>query len=629
MQLFSGYVRTKDKKCLDKFKDAPLRTLEDVQGLDEYAGILADGVILIDFDDQAQAEIMMHIVEDLQLDCRVYQTTRGRHFLFKNKNHGVNKNGTKQKLACGLTADIKVGGRNAYEVLEFAGEERFIEWDIEPGGEYQELPKWLYPVKSRTNFLEMQPGDGRNNALYSYILTLTAAGFSKEESRECLRLINDYILEEPLSEDELETILRDEAFPKDTFFEKNRFSHDAFATFIKNNDHIRKINGQLHVYRGGAYVPGAREIESLMIQHLPMLKAAQRTEVLKYLDIITEAGTVADAKFIAFQNGIYDLTTGELSDFSPDIVITNKIPWEYDSGAYSELADKTLNKLACGDKKIRALLEECIGYCFYRRNELSKAFILTGDKSNGKSTFLDMVRNVLGDENCSSLDLGELDERFSVATLGGRLANIGDDISDEFLQGKSVAMFKKIVSGNEVKAEIKNDPNIFFMRPYVKLLFSANDIPRMKDKTGAVLRRLVIVPFNAKFSKNDPDYDPYIIWKLREPEVMKYLCRIGVEGLQRVIKNNGFTTSEKVEKEIQDYEISNNPILLFLQDWDITKIENQPTKDIHKAYRVFCIENGFSEMTLANFSKELGRRLGLTVARKRVNGRLIGVYVRG
>ena len=629
LQLFKGYVRTRDKKCLDKFKDAPLRTLEEVKDLPEYAGILANGIILIDIDDQEQSEILMEIVEDKQIDCRVYQTTRGRHFVFRNPENGVKKCATKTKLACGLTSDIKIGDHNSYEILKFNGEDRFIEWDVEPGREYAELPKWLFPVKSKENFLEMEPGDGRNNALFSYILTLTGAGFSKEESREAIEIINQYILKEPLSEDELEIILRDEAFPKETFFEKGRFLHDNFAIFLKNNDHIKRINGQLHVYRDGAYIPGTREIESKMIQHLPMLKAAQRTEALKYLDIITEEVKVAESNLIGFANGIYDISTGELMDFSPDIVITNKIPWDYDSGAYSELADKTLNKLACGDKAIRALLEECIGYCFYRRNELSKAFILTGDKANGKSTFLDMVRNVLGDSNCSSLDLGELDERFSVATLGGRLANIGDDISDDFMQGKSVAMFKKIVSGNEVKAEVKNDPNIFFMRPYVKLLFSANDIPRMKDKTGAVLRRLVIVPFNAKFSKDDPDYDPYIIWKLRDPEVMRYLCRLGIEGLRRVIENKSFTTSAKVEKELKDYEVQNNPILLFLQETELSRIENQPTKDVHKAYRVFCIENGFSEMTLSTFSKELNRRLGLVVTRRRINGKLVGIYIKG
>ena len=85
---------------------------------------------------------------------------------------------------------------------------------------------------------------------------------------------------------------------------------------------------------------------------------------------------------------------------------------------------------------------------------------------------------------------------------------------------------------------------------------------------------------------------------------------------------------EKVEKAVKDYEVSNNPILLFLQDTELSQIENQPTKDVHKAYRVFCLENGFTEMTLANFSKELNRRLGVTVARRRINGKLVGIYVK-
>lgn len=135
--------------------------------------------------------------------------------------------------------------------------------------------------------------------------------------------------------------------------------------------------------------------------------------------------------------------TGELKPFSTDIVITNKIPWDYKPDAYSELADSTLNKLACGDAAIRALLEECIGYCFYRRNELGKAFILTGDKSNGKSTFLDCVKAILGDRNISALDLKELGDRFNTSMMFGKLANIGDDIGDDFLQGSQVSVFKK------------------------------------------------------------------------------------------------------------------------------------------------------------------------------------------
>ena len=621
MKLYKGYIKTKGKKPVEKFENC--HPFEEVKDLPEYAGVLADDVILIDIDDGEQSEILMDIVEDMQLDCIVRQTTRGRHFLFKNS--GVNSCGTHKKLACGLTADIKIGLHNSTQQLKLNGEERFIEWDCE---EPQDLPKWLFPVNSDVDFFNMDEGDGRNSALYSYILNLTQAGFSKDETRQTIEIINKYILKEPLGEDEIELITRDEAFPKETFYKGKAFLHNNFAVFLKNNDHIKRIQGQLHIYEDGAYISGAREIEHKMVEHLPMLKAAQRSEVLKYLDIICPSDTpTADAKLIAFNNGVYDLTTGVLQPFNPDIVITNKIPHNYNPAAYSELADKTLDKLACGDKTIRALLEECIGYTFYRRNELSKAFVLTGDKSNGKSTFLDVVKNVLGQENYSALDLAELDERFSVATMAGKLANIGDDISDDFLQGRSISNFKKIVSGNQIKAEFKGQ-DAFFFNPYVKLLFSANDIPRMKDKTGAVLRRLVIVPFNAKFSKDDPDYDPFITWKLRDESVMEYIVKIAVEGLKRVLVNNAFTESVKVEKELEEYEVQNNPILLFLQEHEEWEFINQPTKNIHRMYKVFCVENGFGEMTLSNFSRELNKRLGLVVKRIRVNGKLTGIYAK-
>lgn len=627
MNLYKGYIPTKDKVPQAKYKDGKnLLDFEQVKNLPEYAGVLADDVILIDVDDGDQSEMLMDIVEDLQLDCIVRQTSRGRHFLFRND--GVEKCGTHVRLACGLTADIKIGKNNSIQVLKVDGAERFVEWDTD-GRDLQELPKWLFPVSSKTDLLHLDEGEGRNATLFGYILTLCNNGFTKDEARECLTIVNNHVFETPLPDEELEIIFRDEAFPAESFFNGRTFLHNNFALFLKNNNNVKRINGLLHVYNNGEYVAGYGRIEQMMIHHLPMLKAAQRQEVIKYLEISCPTNApLADAHYIAFKNGVYNIATDELMDFSPTLVITNKIPWDYDPNAYSELADKTLDKIACGDAEIRSLLEECIGYCFYRRNELSKAFILTGEKSNGKSTFLDMVKNVLGRENVSSLDLGELDERFSVATMAGKLANIGDDISDEFLQGRSVAMFKKIVSGNEIKAEFKGQ-DAFFFDPYVKLLFSANDIPRMKDKTGAVLRRLVIVPFNAVFSKADPDYDPYIVWKLKDEAVMKYLVRIGIEGLKRILENNSFTESRKLTKEIEQYEIQNNPILLFLQEKDVSEIVNQPTKDVHKAYRMFCIENGFSEMTLSNFSKELKRRCDLNVVRRRINGKLTGIYIKG
>ena len=134
----------------------------------------------------------------------------------------------------------------------------------------------------------------------------------------------------------------------------------------------------------------------------------------------------------------------------------------------------------------------------------------------------------------------------------GKLANIGDDIGDEFIANASV--FKKLVTGDRVNVERKGqDP--FEFNNYSKFLFSANNIPRIKDKTGAVQRRLVIVPFDAKFTPNDADFRPFIKDELCEQGSMEYLALLGLQGLKRVLGNAQFTTSSRVQGQLDELSL--------------------------------------------------------------------------
>ena len=624
-ELFKGYVPTKDKKCLLKFKNktaADLQTYDQVKNLPEFAGILNDETILIDIDDMEQSEILFNIVKDLNLNCRVYATSRGKHFLFKNEIVETNKIHT--KLAIGLEADIKLGTRNSYSILKFDNNEREILYDSD---EYDSLPKWLVPIKSSYDFLNMENGDGRNQTFFNYILTLQSNDFTEDEATQTIRLINKYVLSEPLDDKELDTILRHEAFKKPVFFKRGKFLFDKFAIYLKNTNHIVRINNQLHVYRDGIYIQGQREIESTMIEHIPDLTRARRSEVLSYLDILIRNNVkTSGANLIAFKNGIYNIETDELIEFSPNYIITNKIDFNYNPNAYSELLDKTFDKLSCDNKQIRDLLEEAVGYCFYRRNELRKSFILTGDKKNGKSTFLAILKELLGDENTSALDLNELAERFSSASLFGKLANIGDDIGDEFISNP--ATFKKIVSGDRIKGEDKGQKEFFF-NPYCKLLFSANNIPRIKDKSGAVLDRLVIIPFDAKFSRDDPDFDPYIKYKLIQEDSLEYLILLGIKGLKRVLENQTFTKSDKVARSIEEYEEMNNPILLFFKESEEDEIVNEPTNEVYRKYNEFCLANSFTPMSKIEFSKQIRRRFDLEIINKTIKGKKYRIFMYG
>lgn len=624
--LFKGFVPTKDKKCLMKFKNAhpgDLQTYKQVCNLPEFAGILNTETVLIDVDDMEQSEILMKIVEDLQLGCRVYATSRGKHFLFRNP--GLESCRTHARLACGLDADIKLGTRNSYSVLKYADKERPIIYDIHNDEEYDLLPKWLTPIKSKVNFLEMEEGDGRNQTLFNYILSLQAHDFTMDEARQCLGIINDYILSEPLADDELETLSRDEAFQKPVFFKGKTFLFDKFATYLKNSRHIIRINGRLHIYRDGVYCAAEPEIEAAMIENIPGLNRSKRVEVMSYLDLLVRNNSrPAGAEYIAFRNGIYNIVERTLQPFSPEIVVTNKIDHDYNPAAECELVDRTLEKLACGDSEIVQLLCEAVGYTFYRRNELRKAFMLTGEKKNGKSTFLAMVKTLLGDDNTAALDLEELNLQFSPASLFGKLANIGDDISDEFI--KNPARFKKIVSGDRIRGEFKGK-NEFFFDPYCKLFFSANNIPRIKDKSGAVIDRLIIIPFNATFSKDDPDYDPYIKYKLIQEDAIERLIVLALEGLDRVLQNQCFTTSGKAQKELEEYEINNNPILLFFAENGVEQIVNHSTSGVYMRYSEFCIANSFQAMSQIEFSKQAKKHYGLDIVTKSIKGKKTRIFV--
>jgi putative DNA primase/helicase len=639
---FKGFTPTKNaskKPLLAYTKVENHFSLQEMQTKEGFIGILADDVIMLDADTEEASEALLKIIQEEKLSCMVTQRENGRgiHVYFYDLNETVSQNYTGVTLACGSIVDIKIGRRNGYDCLKFNGDERYIIYDCPP---YQNIPKFFLPLKGfKENFASMGEGDGRNQALFNYILTLQSHDFTNEETRETIKILNKHILKKPLSEKELNVILRDEAFKKQSFFKGTRFLHDKFAEYLKRDCHVIKLNGQLHSYQGGVYVAGRLPIEKAMVKELPFLTDAKRKETLKQLDIICDSTPLSGVNFIAFKNGIYNVIDKSFSESNPNIVVTNMIPWNYNPAAESELLDTTLDKIACFDSNIRSLLEECIGSCLYRSNTLGggKAFILTGEGSNGKSTFIDMIKDILGEENIASLDLKELGDRFKTAELFGKLANVGDDISSEYIPNASV--FKKLVTGERVNAERKGqDP--FEFNNYCKFLFSSNDIPKMggaKD-SKPLRRRFKIIPFDAHFSPDDADHNTDIRNELAKQEHIEYAILLGLKGLHHVLETQKYTDSKKVEEQLEEFEVRNNSVKAFVVECEENdfegdcKIINEPCSKVYRHYEEFCFRNGHKNVFSRNeFGKQLQRILPVTTKASRVKeegNKVCKVYVK-
>lgn len=617
--MFKGFIPMKGKRPTEKVRGRTnFYELEEVEHLNEYGGVLSDDFIMIDVDEYEQSETLLKIINDLNIKCNMIQTSRGKHFYFKNTQ--VTSNAIQKVTAIGITVDVKLGCKNAVVPLKIDGKVRPITIldEVDP------LPIWLTIIHNVPDFNNLEDGDGRNQTFFNYILKLQSNVFGKEDIKETIEIINKYILKDPLTNEELEVILRDEAFSKPNFYggaNGKTFLHDKFAEYLRNEENIVKIDGILHIYKDGIYSDKCNDIEKAMIKYIPMLTKSKRTEVLNYLELIAPERQLSPGTHIVVANGLLNIETMDVEDFTPSYISKNKIPIAYNPAAYNESMDKTLDKIACNNQNLRYLIEEMIGYCLLRRNELGKSFILTGEGSNGKSTLLDVIKELIGKENISSVSLGELGQRFKTAELYGKLANIGDDISNNYIDDNS--LFKKLVTGETVNVERKGkDP--FDYNNYSKLIFSANEIPRINDTSNGLKRRLVLIPFKAKFSKNDPDFDPFIKDKLLSNEALEYLLAKAFLGLLRVLFNRAFTEVAAVEEELYEYEKLNNPVIAFLDEG--YKIENESTSEVYTKYATYCLDSRLKPLSKIAFGKEMSKR-GFKSKQVKIDGRNIRVYV--
>ena len=593
------------------------KTYEEVKDEDSLAILVDAPYVVLDFDSMDQFNVMKQIVKDKNLNTRIMASTRGGHIWFKSDI--PLKNNVDINTPLTLQVDVRSHGKYSYVKVKDNGVWR--EW-LTFDEEVDTLPEYLKPIHHDVELFRMKNSDGRNSTLFSYIITLTSAGLSKETIRDTFKLINDYIFDDKLSSSELNTILRDEAFDnlRPAFFDKSTFLHHIFGDYIANNNYIYTYNNRLYMYKDGWYTQDTTIIEAKMIEYIPNLTQRQRREVLSYLLLKAEPLPDINPYMIACTNGSIDIRDKKLREHSPTDFVRNKVNTRYDENAYVEVVDEVLDKISVNDPQLRKLIEEMMGYALIPTSKFQKAFILYGDGANGKSTLLDIITDVIGDTNISSLSLQELNHNFKLSEITNKLVNIGDDISDQYLEDSSI--FKKLVSGDEVTVDKKNEQP-YKMRNYATMLFATNNLPTTKDKSTGYSRRLSIIPFEAVFSSTDPDYDPFILDKLTTPEAKSYILNLAIDGIIRVFAQNGFTEVDRVDDILNDFLKENNNVIAFLSEFDI---EGQVSSDAYNEYTYWCAQNGVSNYKIRKFNSEVRKNSDMDTVIERIGGQSSQVW---
>jgi putative DNA primase/helicase len=610
------YVALNDKKQpIEKLSGGghPLSEVKDARSI---GVLIPEPYVVFDFDSPSDAEIMIRLVNELDIKCLMMQTSRGVHLWFRTSE--PLKNSVKVRAAIGVNYDIRSWGKLSYVVVKKDGQWR--KWlKTVPGEEIEEPPFWLRPVLYNQAFKDFVPGDGRNRVLYEYILILQQRGFTREQIRETLRIINRFMFEVPLDEKELSTIYRDDAFKPDEeivrevslskcFKDDGSFLHNEFAHLLVSGMNIVTVNGLCYVYDQGYYRYAERDIEQAMIRLYPTIRRNQRAEVMDYIKILTHKSSAeieVPEYIINVKNCRLDVRTGQQLPFDSSVLDFVRIPVVYDPEAYHEVLDQMLNRVFKNDIQVRALFEELVGYTLIRNCRFRKGFLFYGGGSNGKSTILNLLKKFLGEENVATIELEKLSDRFKTAELENKLANIGDDISHREIQ--DTGTIKKLFTGESVTVERKGqDP--FTLKSHAKMIFSTNQIPRIADRSQGMYSRLMLVPFTASFQPSDVDFDPFIEDKITTPEALSYLLNLGLRGILRVLNQNRFTTPKVVEEALEEFERDQSLVLTWIEEEGIhpRTLTEQTTDALYSEFQDWCLRSGHKyAVTLRTFHRDI------------------------
>lgn len=593
-----GYIILNGKTPVEDFKNKNGKTWDEVKDFNNIGLIVPKPFVVYDFDNQVEADMMLQIIKDKGIKTRVIKTTRGIHCWFKSeKPMGCNN---RVRSALSLHFDRKSHSKNAYVVVKKEGNVR--ETIIEcKDDEIQDVPVWLKDVPdpgNRFDFVHMEDGSGRNDAFFNYILVCMKAGMSKDDIKETIHIINNYVIGEPVSERELNTILRDDSFPdKEEIKEDKKFDHVEYAKKLMSIYKIIGYHDNLYTYDNGVYIESSNKLKKELTKLRYGILDKQRLEVIKYLKIVCDVEK-ADYKpyDIVVNNGSLNLKNGKLTEFNDKDIVFNKLHITYDpSITHHEDIEKCLNNVFCGDEELIQLFYEMIGACLVKKTMYEKAFLFVGDGSNGKSTIIKMLEHLFED-NYSSLSLHEMTMQFKLIDLENKMVNLADDIDNIPL--KHTGALKRIIGGGSVYADVKGKKG-HAITPYATHIASANEIPHSSDKSYGFYRRFIIIPFNANFSDMNSDFDPFIEDKIRSEDGKSFLLNKGIEGLHRIIKNHKFTEPDINKAMMEEYKIDNSSVLSWINDEELTEDDllNKPKVELYSDFTDWCKCSGVVNIT--------------------------------
>ena len=313
---------------------------------------------------------------------------------------------------------------------------------------------------------------------------------------------------------------------------------------------------------------------------------------------------------IGVKNGIIDLKTGELLPHDREAYLTKQCPVIYNPDAPDpKLWLRFLSDIFGGDPYMLDYIQKCVGYSLTGSTSEQCAFFLFGTGRNGKSTFLEIVRGILGDYatniqpqtimvnpksgNAPSSDIARLKGARLVTSVE---PNEGMRLDEGLL---------KQLTGDDVVTARKMFSEEFEFKPEFKLWMATNHKPLIRGTDTGIWRRIHLIPFEVQIPLDR--VDKKLKYKLvKESEgILKW----AVQGCIRW-QNEGLSMPQKVLEAVREYQHEMDVISTFMDACCIAEGEAKASR-LYAVYAKWAEEHNEYLMSSTKFGTELIKREGI------------------
>ena len=310
------------------------------------------------------------------------------------------------------------------------------------------------------------------------------------------------------------------------------------------------------------------------------------------------------------RNGLLDIRDMSFNEHTPSYLSTVQLNVEYNPQVDCPQFKKFLNEVL--DCKLIPLVQEIVGYLLTTNTASQKAFVFWGPARTGKSTLLWVVEYLLlGKKNVSNIPWQEIGDKFKTAELLGKLANVFSDLPSKSIDDTGIF---KVVTGEDYLMAEKKNKNPFKFKPFARLVFSCNELPRnYVDRTEGFYRRLIIVPFSRQIEKSKIDKSLKYKFQREKEGILNW----ALEGLKRLYENNfEFSENELTDGVKKEYKRENNNVISFVEECcELDGLFSCSRIEIYEAYKEFCVEAGLKALSQIKFNKELEGNFNITRSR--------------